>query len=266
MKLIKTFFLCFAFLIINLPLNDNVFAVDFSYARITEDETYLYKTSTHSADISNIYFELEKTYFVKILDIVDDFYKVKYQNVVGYVIAAQVLKVNGTPNLPYPENITFQVNSALNTKLRTSPQMSDESNVIGVLPSSNLSLNYLGKIQGEESIKSLGSDWYYCYYNYENSGCILGYVYAPLTENLTPIFANTETFPDKSEISETITPQMPSETQNLFLVIVMCLPAVIIFVVLVIPFNKKNKPNTSSNQSNKKISKRNSKKDFYEID
>ena len=91
----------------------------------------------------------------------------------------------------------------------------------------------------------------------------MGYVYAPLTENLTPIFANTETFPDKTETSETITPELPSETQNLFLVVVMCLPAIIIFIVLVIPFNKKEN-NISSKQN--KTNRKTSKKDFYEID
>lgn len=264
MKHLKVAFLLFiSIFCCLLKIPATVFALDYSYARIMNENIYLYKSATYTTDITNIYFELEKTYFVKILEVVGDFYKVKYQNVIGYVISSQVLMINGTPNNPYPENITFQISSALNTKLRTSPEMNNENNIIGVLPSSNITLNYLGEIQGEESIKSLGSNWYYCYYSYENSGCILGYVYAPLTENLTPIFANCETFSDKSETSETITPQMPSEKQNLFLVVILCLPAVVIFIILVIPFNKNTK-NTST--SNKKPVKRNSKKDFYEID
>ncbi len=264
MKRIKALILFLVLFCCWFKVPTSVFALNYNYARITTDEIYLYKSPTHSADISNIYFELEKTYFVKILETIDDFYKVKYQNVVGYVISNQVSIVNGTPVSPYPENITFQINSALNTKIRTSPKMIDETNVIGVLPSSNLTLSYIGKIKGEESIKTLGSNWFYCCYNYENSGCILGYVYAPLTENLTPIFANTETFPDKTETSETITPELPSETQNLFLVVVMCLPAIIIFIVLVIPFNKKENNNISSKQN--KNTRKTSKKDFYEID
>ena len=265
MKLLRIILVCFILNISCFISPSKVVAQNFSYARITEEHTYLYRTATFSSDISNIYFELEKTYFVKILDIVNDFYKVKYQNVVGYVVASQVLIINGTPICPYPENITFQINSSLNTKLRTTPQMSDDNNIIGVLPSNYTTLTYIGKTIGEESVKSLGADWYYCCYNYENSGCILGYVYAPLTENLTPILANTESFGDKSETSENITAEMPTETQNLFLVVIMCLPAVIIFIVLVTPFNKQPKT-INSTPAKKKGSKRNSKKDFYEID
>ena len=251
-------FLCCNFLCVTPEI---VKSQSYNYARITNSETYLYKTTSDLTDINNVYFQLEKTYFVKILEEHNEFYKVSYLDVIGYVVASQVTLINATPNNPYPRNITFNINSSLNTKIRSSASMTNDNNVVGVLPTNNATLTYLGSVQGEESIKTLGNEWYYCYYNYENFGCILGYVYAPLTENLTPILANTETFSSTVENDNSEIPQMPSDQQNIIIIVLMCLPAVIIFILLVIP----SKTNNNSQTSHTKTRKR-SKKDFYEID
>ncbi len=232
------------------------------YARVISANTYLYKTD--EMDENNKWFLLEKTYFVKIISTLIDCYKVKYFNITGYVAVDCVDIINGIPSNPYPNNITFNINSSLNTKLRTSTSMTSDANIIGFLPSSDCELNYIAKTYGEESIKNLGSIWYYCYYEYDNNSCIYGYVYAPLTENLTPIPQNTETFSNIIETNNDKTPQNIDEKQNIVIVVLLCLPAVLIVALLVIPFKKKENNNSTNTQ--KKLKKKSSKKDFYEVD
>ena len=56
------------------------------FARIITDECFLFKTPTNVVDSSNIFFELPKTYFVKLIDKAEDnFYKVEYSSFTGYV-------------------------------------------------------------------------------------------------------------------------------------------------------------------------------------
>ena len=245
------------------------FAQQQTYARITDNETYFYKTPNNTADISNIYFRLEETYFVKIIEVNEQFYKANYLNITGYVLIDKVRIVNGVPNNPYPYNITFEINSVLNTKVRSSANMTTDENIVGILPDNNLTLCYIGEVEGEESIKSLGNKWYYCYYSYENFGCLIGYVYAPLTENLTPILSNTETFSSTVEDDTIDANTIPNNQQNILLIVLMCLPAVIIFILLVLPSkNKTSRSDTTGNTYNKPVIKvkKGSKKDFYEID
>ena len=240
----------------------SVKAEKLSYARILNNNTYLYSSSDLTED--NKFFMLEKTYFVKILSMEANCYKVKYFNITGYVDISEVEIVNGIPNKPYPENITFNINSYLNTKIRTTPTMKNDDNIIGYLPNSNCKLNYLATTEGEESIKNMGTKWYYCNCSYDNNSIIYGFVYAPLTENLTKIMPNTETFEEIEEISQTEIPQDITERQNIVLVVLLCMPAIVIVVLLVIPLNKKNTKKTKKKLVKKNIKKSN--KDYYEID
>ena len=230
------------------------------YARVNGANTFLYSSPTF--DDNNKLFLLEKTYFVKILNENTTYFKVKYFNVIGYVLSSEIEVVNGIPNKPYPENITFNINSSLNTKIRTSTSMQGEDNVIAILPNSNCELGYIATSYGEESIKNLGPKWYYCFFTYNNNSIVYGYVYAPLTENLTQIIPNTETFQTMEELAEEQVPQIISDKQNIVIIVLLCLPALLIFTLLLLPLNKKNKPNNSSNNK----TTRKSNKDYYEID
>ena len=62
-------FLLFAEMLIsfaNFPIN--IFAEQSYFARIKEDNIYLYSTPEDLPDISNQLFELPKTYFVEVLE------------------------------------------------------------------------------------------------------------------------------------------------------------------------------------------------------
>lgn len=77
-----------------------------SYARIIDNRTYLYKTASSDNSIKNIICAMENTYYVEILLTYDeDFYKVNYNGVSGFVLRNQVKKVSGIPANPYPNNI-----------------------------------------------------------------------------------------------------------------------------------------------------------------
>ena len=66
---------------------DIVKANGVKYAQITATKSYLYRTATQNPEISNIWCELPQTYFVEILnDYNDNFYKVDYNTVIGFVL------------------------------------------------------------------------------------------------------------------------------------------------------------------------------------
>ena len=79
------------------------------FARIMFDQVFLYKTPNNIEDSSNIYFELPKSYFVELTDSANDnFYKVNYLNLTGYVKKDSVQTIAGVPMSPYLENINFR--------------------------------------------------------------------------------------------------------------------------------------------------------------
>ena len=253
--------LCVVFLL-NFLLNIKVVnAENYIYARIMDSDTCLYSSNTF--DENSVLFTLERTYFVKIITSNPNYLKVKYFSVNGYVRPEEVEIVNGIPNKPYPENITFNINSPLNLKIRLTPTMKTEDNVIAILPKNDTQLNYIASTVGEESIKNMGTKWYYCSYTYSNNSITFGYVYAPLTENLTKITLNTETFEEKQELTENEIPNDITERQNLIIVVLLCSPAILIIILLVVPLNKKS--NSKTKEKNK-TSKKKSNKDYYEID
>ena len=77
------------------------------YAKIMFEQVYLYKTPTNKNDMENIYFELPKTYFVKLLSRHDDFYEVRYLNIFGYVKKDSVQAVSHTPLNPFLTNLVY---------------------------------------------------------------------------------------------------------------------------------------------------------------
>ena len=101
------------------------------YARILFEQVYFYKTPSDINEISNIYFELPKTYFVELLSKHGDFYEARYLNFKGYVKKDSVQAISTTPVNPFLDNITFRVYAELSQSLRTSPNLQENnSNLI----------------------------------------------------------------------------------------------------------------------------------------
>lgn len=240
------------------------------YARIKNMGVYLYKTENQTYDNSNIMFLLENTYFVELLeDTNDTFYKAKYLNAIGYVKKTDVQCVRGTPLNPYATNISFRVFAQNGINIRNTPQSSKGlSNTIGTIPYLESNITYYGKITGEEAIPFRGNTWYYCSY-VKNGVETMGYVYSGYCDLLSTINLNLEVLEeiDKPEFTKqtsaiisdddnekgTILPGV-SRTNEILIIVAVCIPGFIIIYLLF-------KPSLKSNTENKKT--KNKKLDYF---
>ena len=210
------------------------------YARILFDQVYLYKTPTDDNSISNIYFELPKTYFVELIDKHGEFYQAKYLSFQGFVKKDSVQAINGTPLNPYLNNINFRVYAELSQNLRSEPFVSNY-NLITKIPPLTKNIQYIGKINGECLIEGRTNVWFFCKYSIDNS-VNYGYVYSDFCDEITPININTETFDYINNPSfEPVTEQINSipENSNIvgLIVGILSIPA-LIFIFLVMKSGK----------------------------
>lgn len=200
------------------------------YARIMQEDVYLYKDAVAADDFSNIYFTLPATYFVELIDeTTNGFFKVNYLNFTGYVKKECVQTIVGSPLNPYLTNISFRVYSEQSRDLRSEPTTtSGSSSQVAYIPLLNRNLTYFGSIVGEQVIDGRTSVWYYCKYSADKE--YYGYVYSDFCDELTPITPNTETVtyttnPNFSDSTETPT-ALPLEHKATGIIIaILCLPA-----------------------------------------
>ena len=156
-----------------------------SFAVIINDYTCLYRTPEANNDIKNIICVMESTYYVEILHTYnEEYYKVNYNGVSGYVLRKCVKKVNGAPNNPYPSNVKLKtVNN--NIYLRTTPAKTN--NTLSIIPASTESLEFVGYVYGEQVDDFRDNIWYYVKYL-----DIYGYVYGEYIAEISAIPKNIE--------------------------------------------------------------------------
>lgn len=235
----------------------------YTYAKIKEDQVvYLYKSIT-STQVENALFSLPPTYFVLLLsNFSDSFYKVEYNNIIGYVLKQQVTPVNEKPKIPYLKNIIFRVYSSDGTKVFASPFNTSSLDAKVIETIEVLSpLTYYGEILGDEFISNRGFSWVYCKTPNNN----LGYVYKGLCDNFTPISPNVEKVTIKTEVflndDDGYLYNLVDVTPGLkvLLVILIALPSLALIYLLFKPF----KIQKLLNQNNKKINKNQNDKNNY---
>lgn len=269
MKKILLFYL-FAILLLSNPSQFNVFASESYFARITQDNVYIYSTPQNLQDTSNQIFELPKTYFVEVLEKSNDnFYKVKYLDIIGYAKTTDLTFVKGTPVTPYNTKMTFRVFAPNGIALRSSPNtLNGVNGLVTNIPFLSSNIVYYGNTQGEEWVIYKGNVWYYCKYITESS-CFYGYVYSAycdlviendinneiLEETTAPTFSKNEIY-----IEESID-DLPNTTQIL-LICVACLPCIVIVYLLFKP----SRTVTVKKQEPKKKIKKLKRSDYFEFD
>ena len=210
-----------------------------SWARIVDDEVYLYST----ADNDKKMFALEKSYYVEILDEVDNMYFVAvmqnetdFPRITGFVYKAQVTLCDIAPIAPYypTEKVTVIGNSAT---IRLSPLPTASAELTAT---NTQRLSYYGKRI------SNGITWYFVYYG----GCF-GYVEASAvtTPNIilhpTPL-PNTQTSvtptpPAPTDPIDEPTPSVVSPTSEILLIVFVVVLAVGLTLALFLPGNIKKK-------------------------
>ena len=165
-------------------------AITSGYAQVLTNDCYI----LNSANKNNRMFLLEQSYFVKIVEDVDNiFYKCHYLEFDGFVEKSKVSFVEEFPQNPYLTGITFDIYDLSNVCLRNSPEtLETDENVLCTMKISSKDLTYYGKCTGEEAVTGLGNIWYYCAYQDEYGNLFKGYVYSPFTRNLSAITNSSE--------------------------------------------------------------------------
>ena len=217
------------------------------YAQINTNDCYLIK----DLQAGSKYFLLEQSYFVKVLQDFDETYlKVAYLDFEGYVEKSKVSFVEEYPDTPFLSGIMFDIYNLGNVCMRSSPKtIDDDSNILCTIPQGKKDLLYYGKISGEEAISGLGNIWYFCAYQDNIGNVCKGYVYAPLTTNLSTITQSSElvTIVDVA----TFTPvdsllYLNLSTKNL-LILVTAIPCIAVVLLMTVPPKKQKIDNTKSN-------------------
>lgn len=201
--------MCFLILISNFYCIDISFASQTYFARIMQNDVYLYLTPIEADDFTNIIFSLPRTFFVQLIDNAgNDFFKVKYKDFYGYVKKDKVQAVVGTPETPYLEDINFRVFAELSRDMRSCPTTkNDQSKQIVYIPNLSRNLTYYGSIKGETLIDGRTDIWYYCKYSADKD--YYGYVYSDFCDEMP------KDLPTNNETLEyTALPDFEQQTQQ----------------------------------------------------
>ena len=211
------------------------FAEGARWARVTREDTYLYATE----DCSKQMFELEKSYYVEILDEQTRTFFVKvdcrdksFPPLCGYVLKNEVRVEDTTPENPlYPtEKLIVDGNSAI---LRLSPTPSAE---IVVVATNTQKVCYYGKMFG------YGKIWYYVYFAGTFGYVLADQVTSPSVDlHPTPIDIPQDTptiAPPADQPTQTPEPTI-SPTAEILLTVFVSLVALAITFSLFLPVKSK---------------------------
>lgn len=222
-----------------------------TYYKITENDVFLYKDKNLETPL----FELPKTYFVKQLESTStSVFYVEYNGIFGYIDTSFIEKINGTPQNPYAK-ATFDMNGSANAVLFSEPN--NTSSFLGTIPFNATNIIFYGKTNGQEMLPNMGKTWYYCKYTSFEQGVILGYVYAPLTKNLTPTEPNTESFNEPATntsalpIEKIIAPEIQNSSNQIMIIAI----SIFVFFLLFLAFFKGKQKRKRPYNSTRKIDK-----------
>ena len=200
------------------------------FARI-ERTTEIFKTNSSSLNIDNILCLAEATYFVELISDYDEFYKVNYNGITGYIKKTDIKEISNTPITPYPYNIKLIINS--NCNLRSTPTTkSNTNNVISTVYTTSENITFIGRVVGEEAIDFGGNVWYYVCFNGD-----YGYIYNNYVKSITPIYQNTESFTYATAINNTISNPI-KDPPSLIIMFILSIPLFAVLFILYIPKKK----------------------------
>lgn len=208
-------------------------------------------------------FEIPYSYFVNVQYGVDDYFKVSYNGVDGFVKKDKVVLMNGTPTKPFAE-ATFNV--AIPYELYKSPTSTSTSQ--GSITTST-NLTYYGTKSGEE-VTDEGNDWYYC--SAELDGTTqFGYVYSVFVQRkpTKAISLNTETFEIVSEdilLPNTTQFQSLSTGTKIILIVAIAVPSVLILYFLIKPSRIMQMSKQKQPRSKKNVTRKIHHGDYFEFD
>lgn len=207
------------------------------YGLIVEPKSILYRNPTSSDLADNVYFYLPETYFVEVLERVDEvFYKVRYVDVVGYVKFSAINIKDYVPVSVFPTNLTLKISGDITANIRSLP---DTGSALVTTLASGTTAQYYNKTPGQE-LNSGSSYWYYIKVN-NGSQSLYGYVYSDyVTVNTEIVFPNDISPMPASNVKD------PDEKLNdtytfwtqVIIALAICIPVVFIIYLIFKPRKK----------------------------
>lgn len=277
-SLLGLFIFMLSFLFNSFSFHSNILYAEskVQYAKIIGSNVKLYRSTSGSEDISNIFFVIPKSYYVILQPCEDEgYYSAIYIDEEGFVKKNEVQCVKGVPSRPFADNISFRVFSYGGADLRSSPIQSDGTSYITSIQFLETNLIYYGGLDGEQFVSHRSSEWYYTKY-FKNGKHEKGYVYSVFCDLLTEIPENTEMleYIDEAifEIKETggnglpnsELSSLPSLTQ-VIIIIAVSLPCIFIIYLLFRPTKITSKVMESAAIKEKRRPRKKVKsKDYYE--
>lgn len=245
------------------------------YAKIVGSNVKLYRSTSGSEDITNIFFVIPKSYYVILQPSDhDDYYSAVYIDEKGFVKKDEVQCVKGVPAKPFANNISFRVFVPGGVEMRSTPVQSEGINYVTTVQFLETNLKFYGIIDGEQVISHRSSEWYYTEY-YKNGNYEKGYLYSVFCDLLTDIPENTEMLEYIDEANfetiptggnspiETELSTLPSVTQ-IIIIIAVSLPCIFIVYLLFKPTKITSKVMEGAEIREKKKLKKKKYRDYYE--
>ena len=169
------------------------------------ERTYFAKVQTNGVyfcsmpNEASALFEIPNSYFVEVESVVDDYYKIYYNGIAGYVKKEKVSLMDGIPQTPYA---TASFKSFIPYYLHESPT---QSSPIVANISTDINLKFFGSKTGEQ-LTSTSNLWHYVSITQNEQTCF-GYIFASLVDPSPQIIPNNETFNEIGEevFDETLT-------------------------------------------------------------
>lgn len=205
-------------------------------------------------------FEIPYSYFVKVESIVDDYFKVTYKDISGYVKKDKAKLMKGIPQTPFAQaNFKLFVPFAL----YTSP--SKNSAVTIQLDDTVETISYYGTKIGQQ-VTSNNNVWYYSSVTISGQN-YYGYVFSGVTDYLSKINLNNEVFETVDEgILDTSSTEFNklSTGTKILLIVSISIPSVLILYFLIKP--SKIMQTTKNRKQIKKENKKIHHGDYFEFD
>ena len=219
--------------------NDSkVHAETTTYAKVLPGCT-LYKTKNFDNSLSNIYFIIPETYFVIVLETInDDCFKVQYDKYIGFVDSNTVEIATFVPNTKTLSNITFDIKNTSGTQIWQQP--STNSEICTTLSAGISNINYIAFAFGDIPTGGESNIWFFVSYTPNSSSTYIyeGYVYSENTTNLTEIVPNNESNPEiiTDDTKDDKIVFFLSSTLKTIVISVIAIPILLFFVIILYKF------------------------------
>ena len=203
------------------------------YARVLSDSVTLYRTNSGAEENENRYFLLPEGYYVGLSDITsENYYKVAYDGISGYVKAEQVDIVSYVPKLKYAvgQTLKIELKDSDFCNFREFPATSAQKLIETGIPNGTQDIKFFNYVAAG------AVNWYFIEY-----GGLRGYVhgdYAVVTKGIAVNDGAAEPALEITGPSETPGTKSPPPLKTTTLVILIAaigIPAIVILFVLFRP-------------------------------